>query len=97
MTWLGVFDVTDMTDDEVHEIAVALVEWQDRMSAEVSDNRVHAASGDSVELLDVDGGPDDYPGDMGPTDDMVEEAEFWDGLPDGDLGTSSPDVRGTIT
>ena len=31
---LGVFEVTDMTDDEVHEMAVSLVEWQDRMSAQ---------------------------------------------------------------
>ncbi len=26
-----------MTDDEVHKMAVALVEWQDRVSAQASD------------------------------------------------------------
>jgi len=34
ISWLGNFEVTDMTDDEVHEMAIALVEWQDRMSAQ---------------------------------------------------------------
>ncbi len=34
MTWLGAFEVADMTDDGVHEMAVALVEWQDRVSAQ---------------------------------------------------------------
>jgi len=46
MTWLGVFAVADMTDDEVHEVAIALVEWQDRMSAQASDNRVPTVSDD---------------------------------------------------
>jgi len=44
VTWLGVFEVTDMTDDEIHEMAVAVVDWQDRMSAQ-SDNWVHTVSG----------------------------------------------------
>lgn len=83
---LGVFEAADMTDDEVHEMAVALVEWQDRMSARTSDTWVHAASDDSVPLLDPFGGSDDYPGDIWPTEDMVEPAEFWEGLPDEDEG-----------
>jgi hypothetical protein len=81
---LRVFEVTDMTDDEVHEMAVALVEWQDEMSAQTSDNRVHAVSDDFGPLLDPFGGSDDYSGDIWPTDEMVEEAAFWDGLPDDD-------------
>ncbi len=36
---LGVFEVTDVTDDVGHEMAVALVDWQDPVSAQASDKR----------------------------------------------------------
>ena len=34
MTWLGAFDVADMTDEEVDHFAEELVDWQDQMSAQ---------------------------------------------------------------
>jgi hypothetical protein len=54
MRWLGTFDVAELTDNEVHEMAVALVDWQDRMSAQTCDKRVYAVSDD---LIDPFGGP----------------------------------------
>ena len=41
-----------------------------------------ARSADPGPLFDPDGGPDDYPADIWPTDEMIDEAEFWDSLPD---------------
>jgi hypothetical protein len=43
-------------------------------------------SADPGPLLDPGGGPGDDPGDIWPTDETVEEAEFWDSLPDDELG-----------
>jgi len=48
-----------MTDDEVHEMAVALVEWQDRMSAQATDNRVPTVSDDFKSPLDPSAISDD--------------------------------------
>ena len=39
-----------------------------------------ARSDDPGPLLDPHGGPNDYPGDIWPADEMIEEAEFWDAM-----------------
>ena len=44
----------------------------------------HAVSDDPGPLLDPDGGPDDYTGDIWPTDEIEDEAEFWASLDDDD-------------
>jgi len=37
MRWLGAFDVADVTDEEIHDLAVGLVEWQDQISAQAKE------------------------------------------------------------
>jgi len=36
VTWLGAFDVADMTDEGIEELATALVDWQDEQEAKRS-------------------------------------------------------------
>jgi len=46
------------------------------------------ARDDPGPLLDPAGGPNDDPGDIWPTEEMIAEAEFWDRLTDEDEDSS---------
>jgi|HubBroStandDraft_1064217.scaffolds.fasta_scaffold523104_1 hypothetical protein len=73
MSWFGAFNVADMTDEEIHE-------WAERLSDAIwgtGHEGDRDAADDPVELLDIDGGPDDDMGEWIPTPDMEDQARFF--------------------